>query len=307
MPNQPTVTVEQLHEMGYQNTINEAVTSCKKSLETAYPDAVFYIVACEKRINPKTGKQDSLAIATKHGSQRDLSIETTLISASTQWLCDTCVETALNVITSHTPTDIVAAEAAMLHDAALDYAKWRGLDVSSREYCRDSSKWHDVLNPKKTTTEPTDPTLHRIGQKVTPLALEQHITQVREELKRLEGMRDTKTMHRMITDEIMRLKRKNELTAAKLLQADLDAYEAEQKHKEMIREIRRQQAAHAREGLAAKRERMKRERTQQPNFAKMAKRKRQEIAARQAEKKKKKASGGSSDNVRSCSQMLNHQ
>lgn len=179
------------------------------------------------------------------------------------------------------------------------------------EYCRDHPKWRGILSPQKEAPKndvPQNETgvlVHKIGQKVKPFELEQHITQVRQELKRLESMRDQSTMQRMIADEVKRLKRKNELTAAKMLQDELVAFVAEQERRQKIHDERMRNLAKAQAALEVWREKKRRAKMNppQPNFAKMAKQRMQQIKARQAEKKKKKASGGNGE-AKSCSQLL---
>lgn len=297
-----SVTNDELHEMGARNTICEAVLNVRDALKVAYPHATFYIVASDTHPDPMTGKPRKFQIATKEGAQKDVSIETTNIAASTPWLKDTCSEAFLNMITSYGPDDIATAAGAALHDAAIDYGKSIGLDIRGFQYCRDHPRWKGKLDAT------ADKTIHQIGQKVTPMELEQHITQVRQELKRLEAMRNPATLQRMMADEVKRLKRKGEMTAATALQTELDTYIAKQQRLQAINEVKARNLANAREILRQQREKKKRQQQQnqhpQFNVHKAAKAKRQEIAARQAEKKKKKASASGSDSVRSCSPML---
>lgn len=298
------VTKEELEDMGRKDTIAGAIQNLEWALSKAYPNSVFCIFGSDVHLDPKTGQPKKYRYAAKYGEQKELESEMMhyVLSDSRpkHWLKDLIFDSCVCIMASYSPERILTKAAANLHDAALDYGKSLGLDIESTcSYCRDSAKWKDRIELPQIN-------IHRIGQKVTPDIIEQHITQVREELKRLEEMRNPESMQRMIRDEIKRLKRKNALQAAHDLQDELDRFLAEKERQKRIKEVRMENFKKALEALARWREKKKRakENRPQPNFAKMAKKKQQQIKQRQAEKKKKKNAGGS-DNVKSCSMFNN--
>lgn len=292
MQNIEAVKIEELEEMGHRNTICEAVMNVEDALKVAYPNATFMIIAKDLHLD-KDRRPIKYRIVTKVGNADDITLEAIEHAETTPWLKDMCINSALSIIASNSPQKIISKEAAIFHDATLDYAKYLKIDITDYTYCRESQKWKEKLAPPKEDIYSG----HMIGQKVSPLELEQHISEVRQELKRLEEMRDPTTMHRMINNEIKRLKRKNDLQGAKSLQNELDAYQSEVEHKKIIREMRLENLKKAREA----KERKAKQKFQQPNFAKMAKARRQQIADRKAKKKK---SSTNDDSIKSCSQLL---
>lgn len=290
------VSSKELEQMGKRNNICEAVENVREALVTAYPNSRFFIVASDVHLDEK-GKPKRFEIAAKQGDAKEMEVTTGRLATDTPWLNDICVDVCLGLIAGYRPAQIHARAAAQLHDAAIDYARYRGLDTTGAEYCRDTGRWREEL------TGSDEPLVHKIGQKVDPSMLEQHITQVEEELRRLKAMRDAGTMQRTITAEVKRLNRKGEFDRARRLEAELKEFVQAALHKAEVRRKKLESLAKARERQRILRERRKNERPQ-PNFAQMAKQKRQQLAQRKAEKKKKKASVGSTGNVRSCSQLL---
>ena len=147
---------------------------------------------------------------------------------------------------------------------------------------------------------------------------EMAITELQDIIKQLQERNDPETQIRLKQAELKRLRKAGRLDLATVKEQEIEQIRQEiaaAKEKAQREERRREQLKGylvlAREALAKKREKARKAKQQQqnppqPNFAKMAKKRLQQIAARQAEKKKKKASAGGSDNIRSCSQMLNH-
>lgn len=289
------VTDKELMQMGRTNSICDSIESVKEALRTAYPNSRFMIVASDVHLDER-GVPKRYEIASKHGDAKEMEVTAGRLAVTTPWLNDLCVDVCLGLIAGYRPAQIHAREAAQLHDASIDYARYRGLDTTGAEYCRDTSRWREELTGEQ------DPAVHRIGQKIDPMMLEQHITQVEEELRRLKAMRDAGTMQRTMAAEVKRLNRKGEFDRARRLEAELKEFVETARHKAEVRRKKLEALAKAREKLRQMRERKRNERPQ-PNFAKMAKRKRQQMAQRKAEKKKKRATGGEGS-VRSCSQLL---
>lgn len=141
----------------------------------------------------------------------------------------------------------------------------------------------------------------------------ERLTMIEAEIKRLRKcgrtdlMRDKIDEKNRIIESIEEKKRQEE--ELKRQAEEQKRLEEEQRRKvEELKAKRLEWLKQARAALAEKREKAKRQKNQrpQPNFAKMAKQKRQQIAARQAERKKKKSSSSADDCVKSCSQMLNN-
>lgn len=116
----------------------------------------------------------------------------------------------------------------------------------------------------------------------------------------------------LIEAEIKRLRRSGRMDLVKIKQDEIDEIRREinsrkeaEKHKAEIHEKRLAALALANEALAKKREKKRQAKNNfQPNFAKMSKQKRQQLAARKAEKKKRKAGASNDNNITSCSQLL---
>lgn len=277
-----------------RNDIAGAVKMAARTLETAYPNSRFFIVANDVHLGAD-GQPRKVQIATKRGNETDIEAMAAQLAGETEWLANLCVDVALGIIVSVEADKVTVRSAAELHDAALDYAKDRGIDTRGIAYCRDTERWRK---------EP-EPGIHRIGQRVEPNMLEQHITQVEAELRRLKGLRNPDTMLAYMRGEVKRLNRKGEYEAAKNLQAELDAFVEAARRREDLRKRRLEWLAKGRETMRKKRE-SRRSQRPQPNFAKMAKQKRQQISERKAERKRKKAaSAGGTTAVKSCSQLLN--
>ena len=160
----------------------------------------------------------------------------------------------------------------------------------------------------------------------TPNEAEECITGLQDIIEDLKKCNDPERQLTLKKAEIKRLRKVGRFDLIKIkeeeitqINAEIEAAkeakrkEQEQREKEIaaekrkaeLKELRLANLAKGRATLAAKREKAKQQKNNhpQPNFAKMAKAKRQQIAARKAEKKKKK-SGASDDTVKSCSQLL---
>lgn len=276
-----------------RNDITGAVKMAARTLEAAYPNSRFFIVANDVH-QDETGRPRKVQIATKRGDEADIESMAAQLAGETEWLANLCVDVALGIIVSIEPEQVTVRSAAELHDAALDYARDRGIDTKGIAYCRDTERWR----------RDPEPGVHRIGQRVEPNMLEQHITQVEAELRRLKGLRNPDTMLAYMRGEVKRLNRKGEYEAAKSLQAELDAFVEAARRREELRQRRLEWLAKGRETLRRKREGRRNQRPQ-PNFAKMAKAKRQQISERKAERRKRKAAAGNgTPGVKSCSQLL---
>lgn len=139
------------------------------------------------------------------------------------------------------------------------------------------------------------------------------ITALEDLIRSLKLYNDPEVRIKQINDEIKRLSRKGRSDLVKIKENDLIELKAELAKKErdiQLKKQRLQNLAKGRETLRLKREaeakkaqEREKQRNSQPNFAKMAKKKMQKIAQRQAEKKKKSAS--ESNSVKSCSMFNN--
>lgn len=143
---------------------------------------------------------------------------------------------------------------------------------------------------------------------------EHGVTALQDLIALIRSKNSRETRIKLIDAEIKRLSRQGRFDMVRIKKQEKEELENEirlEKERAEKAEKRRLQRLEAlkkaREAKAAKkrrREQLERERNrQQPNFAKMAKKKMQKIAARQAEKRQK--SGSANDNeTRSCSQLL---
>lgn len=139
------------------------------------------------------------------------------------------------------------------------------------------------------------------------------ITALEDLIRTLKLYNEPEVRIKQINDEIKRLNRKGRADLVKIKENDLIDLKEELAKKErdkQLKEQRLQNLAKGRETMRLKREaeakkaqEREKQRNSQPNFAKMAKKKMQKIAQRQAEKKKKSAS--ESNSVKSCSMFNN--
>lgn len=136
---------------------------------------------------------------------------------------------------------------------------------------------------------------------------EQGITALQDLIKDLRNRNSVQTQIALKRAEVKRCRKAGREDLARLKEkeiADLLDHEERRKkrHAQRLEALKLANAAKAEK--KRKREQQERDRNrQQPNFAKMAKQKRQKIAARQAEKKKKSAGG--EEKIKSCSMFAN--
>lgn len=307
------VTEEELKDMGKNMDFADALHATKEALETAYPNSRFLMFGADHHPD-ENGKPKRIALVTKHGEWVDLEKLGVDISKLEPALADFCRNVMLTEMVNIPVETFKHRIPAAMHDAILDYAVYMGLDTTGYKFCRDTRRWRGLLpeypDKKKSESDGTTckvsvtDTPHVMGQKVAPVFLEAHITQVKKELSRLLKMRDPLTLIVMLEAEIKRLRRAGNLTEAKEKEAEIQKILQKKANKdraiENLKKAREVKAENKR-----KREQQERDRNrQQPNFAKMAKKKMQKIADRKAEKKKKSASGGD-DKVKSCSMFAN--
>lgn len=150
---------------------------------------------------------------------------------------------------------------------------------------------------------------HIMGQKVQPGYLEQHITQLELELKRLKAQRNPEYVIRTMEAEIKRIRRSGkDMEALRAKEKELEEIKASFVRAEQLRKTRLENLRKARYAKAEKKRRLEQQerdrQRQQPNFAKQAKKKMQKMAERKAEKRKK-SSTGSDSLVKSCSMFQN--
>ena len=143
---------------------------------------------------------------------------------------------------------------------------------------------------------------------------ERGVTALQDLIALIRSKNSRETRIKLIDAEIKRLSRQGRFDMVRIKKQEKEELENEimlEKERADKAEKRRLQrlealkkAREAKTAKKRKREQLERERNrQQPNFAKMAKKKMQKIAARQAEKRQK--SGSANDNeTRSCSQLL---
>lgn len=136
---------------------------------------------------------------------------------------------------------------------------------------------------------------------------EQGITALQDLIKDLRNRNSVQTQIALKRAEVKRCRNAGREDLAKLKEkeiAELIDQEERRKKRDAQRLAALEKAREAKAEKKRKREQQERDRSrQQPNFAKMAKQKRQKIAARQAEKKKKSAGG--EEKIKSCSMFAN--
>ena len=138
---------------------------------------------------------------------------------------------------------------------------------------------------------------------------EQTITALQDIIKDLRKHNTDETRVLLLKSEIKRLKKAGRLDVMAIREQELRELEQsiekkKLRHKQQIEALVKARAAKAekkRKRLQAEKDRNR----QQPNFQKLAKKKMQKIAARQAERNQRKSAGSGGDVVKSCSMFNN--
>lgn len=147
-----------------------------------------------------------------------------------------------------------------------------------------------------------------------PKEAEEAISGLQDIIEDLKKLNNPLNQIKLKQAESKRLRKAGRFDLAKIKEAEIEEIQAEIKAREdaerkkiELREIRLAALAKGRETMAAKREKARRAKQNppQPNFAQMAKAAKKQKAAAKAARKKNKAGGGNSENLCSCSQLLN--
>jgi len=272
----------------YQN-IHELAKEIKLSLKKIYPNSLFLYFACD---DATIDSEHWLVSFGEYGDPKLLDMMGTRIALSQSRPRYFCENVYMNSIVSLDPHMIKYESLKRMRNACIDYAKDINLNIEGYQ--------KSVETRRIVREEPKQKETHVIGQQVSFADLDEHILIVKRELQRLRSLRKLDVAARVIADKIKVSKRQGKFDDVRNLEEELSLIQRIQTRHAIWKKNLEKAWARNKQLKLDRIARLKQQNAQrpQPNFSKMAKQKRQQIAARQAEKKKKKATGG--DNVRSC-------
>ena len=284
--------------------VHDYMQQVKRYIKEHYPEArLVYFAATKEVVNDD--KDNTYSCGRISSSKKEADKMLTHIALGDEgayyMLRNAYLDTVLNM-----PTKKLSQAEIPLRNAIIDLAHSLDLQCDAMKVERQK---HEEDKPKDK--------LHKMGMDVKPADIEIHISELREEIVRLQRLVNPVTRIQLIKAEIKRLTRCGKFDMARDkqqelidLEAELEQKKARDARKKEVLEMRRAALVKAREALAEKRKRKKqqeadRQRNQQPNFAKMAKKKMQKIKERQAERNQRKSAGNGGDKVKSCSMLSN--
>ena len=223
-------------------TLSETMKGIKVELMKRYPESCFVYFACE----PIPGSKNKRASYGEYGDPSDIQDMGIDLVQYDNRAKKFCRDTTLSEMANLRPEDFNHEIPARLHDAMLDYAIFLGTPIKG-QYCRDHPKFRSLL------TEQNNKYVHKMGQSVKMEELEIHISELKEEINRLEKLRSPLNMYMLIESEIKRLNKAGKIEEAKSRKEELENIKEKHRKSAELKNKRIEQCAKMRQAKEKKR------------------------------------------------------